>query len=131
MDRIDPLDYSHRDAATVASEWGRHGLFRDVQDLGTTSVRGRRSGRNLTQVRLVFDDVILDEHVLWYAEDEIYWLAGRPATFSIRFRPAREGGLVGFDLLKQAEYRAELLEGEAQLAVTVGGQVTIASRERQ
>jgi CubicO group peptidase (beta-lactamase class C family) len=123
LERIDPLGYAGRDAAKVAVDWEAHrerlGALREIEVLGTTALRSRGSDRLLTWLRLHHAHGALDEHVIFFAEDEIYLLPCAPATFEIRFRPDPSGGLVGFDLLSQRVFHARLA-GADGIVLTAG-----------
>lgn len=71
----------------------------------------------------------MDEHVIWFADDEIYWVPGRPSTMNILFRPAPQG-VVGFDLLKQGTYHIDPSEEGITLTAANSGRTVHASRER-
>jgi CubicO group peptidase (beta-lactamase class C family) len=112
LSRIDPLNFAERPSARVRTDWRTHasqlGPLRSVRALSTTAVRARDPSRRVTTVRLEFARGTVDEHVLWFADDEWYWIPGQPATTSITFRQAGEQELVGFDLLKQRVYHITL-----------------------
>jgi len=133
-ERIDPLGYAQRDAAAITSEWRGHaarlGPLRDVVGLGTTGLRGRNPQQRVSHVRLVFARGAVDEHVISFAEDEVYWVPGPPATFALRLRPAPGGGLVGFELLAQRVYRADLSPEGGALTVTAGDRTETGVRAR-
>ena len=122
VERIDPLGYARRGAPEIADEWRRTtaelGDLQEVRVLGTTGMRGRRPGPTVTRLRLQHARGSRDEHVIWWAEDEVYWIPGMPSTFAVRFQPAPARGLVGFDLLTQRTFEAELSEDGSRLTVT-------------
>jgi CubicO group peptidase (beta-lactamase class C family) len=134
VDRIDPLGYAARSGAQVLADWQRQaerlGGLRGVRALGTTGLRGPNPDQKVTHVRLDFADGVVDEHVIWFADDEIYWISGRPATLALRFKPAPGGGLVGFDLLQQSVYHLDLSDDGRTITATNGGRTRHGSRTR-
>jgi hypothetical protein len=134
LDSIDPLGYARRNSAKVREDWVAHakrlGNLQRIRSLATTELRGRNPNQKVTCVRLYFAQGVVDEHLIWFADDEIYWIPGRPTTTTLVFRPAAEGGLVGFDLLKQRVYRLELSEDGMELTGGDGERTFRAAREQ-
>lgn len=134
LDAIDRLGYAQRGASRVAADWTRYrsslGPLVEIRILGTTGLRGRRDDQFLTYLRLVFANGSVNEHVIWFADDEVYVVPGNPLTLAVRFRQAPDDGLVGFDLLSQRHYDATLQDGDSILVLNSGGVVTQAVRER-
>jgi CubicO group peptidase (beta-lactamase class C family) len=134
LDRIDPLGYAMRDAGRIRDDWQRHaarlGSLQEIRAISTTALRGRNPNQMITSVRLRFAGGGVEEHVIWFADNEIYWIPGRPSTMSIRFRLAQHGGLVGFDLLKQGRYHIEPSEEGITLTASNSGRRVHASREK-
>ena len=132
LERIDPLGYAQRDARRVAADWAanhqRVGPLREIEVLGTTALRSRSSDQLVTYLRLHHARGTLDEHMIHFAEDEIYLLSCAPTTFEVRFRPDPHGGLVGFDLLSQRVFHARLDEDGAGIVVNAGDEEWRASR---
>ena len=131
--RIDPYGYANRDGGRIADQWRErikaYGELREIRNLGTTALRGRRAHQLLTQLQLVFAKGSVDEHVIWYADDEIYWIPGRPATLGIHLKPGTQGGWVGFDLLKQVTYRAVWSADNSSLTISQGERKSTGLRE--
>lgn len=131
--RIDPYGYAGRSASVIAQEWRNHGArlgeLVEVGALGTTRLRGRRPDQMVTHIRLVFAHGSVDEHAIWFADDEIYWVPGCPSTIAVRFKAAPGAGLVGFDLLKQGVYHAELSDEGTWLTIETGRWVVQGARE--
>lgn len=131
--RVDPLGYAGRNSSKVREDWEAHakrlGALQQIHSLATTGLRGRNPNQRVTCVRLYFAQGVVDEHVIWFADDEIYWIPGQPSTAALVFRPAPGRGLVGFDLLKQRVYRLELSDDGMELTGDDGNRTFRAVRE--
>jgi CubicO group peptidase (beta-lactamase class C family) len=131
--RVDSLGYARRNSSKVREEWEAHakrlGALQRIRASATTGLRGRNPNQRVTCVRLDFAQGVVDEHVIWFADDEIYWIPGQPSTTTLVFRPAPGRGLVGFDLLKQRVYRLELSDDGEELTVDGGDRTYRAARE--
>jgi hypothetical protein len=130
MARIDPYGFTGRDAEAVTAAWRadteRLGPLAEVHMLGTTGLRGRDGSRRVTGLQLEFARGSVDEHVIWYADDEIYMVRGPAATFELVFRGRPGGGLIGFDLLSRRVFAAER-DSDSRLIVMESGRTVSAA----
>jgi hypothetical protein len=98
---VDPLGYSGRDLATARGQWTARerelGPLRAIDVVASAWVRYGPPERQVTHLRLRYDRGVIDEHFLWYGEDEAYVIPCAPEATTLPLRALSARTLVGFD----------------------------------
>lgn len=98
---VDPLGYSRRGLAEAADQWrareARLGPLGEVSVVASTWVRSGPKDRQVSHLRLHYEQGVADEHFLWYAEDETYLVPCAPESTSLPVVVTGPNRLTGFD----------------------------------